>query len=86
MLNLIEYYSNSYKDYKSVVPSEILDKEQLHSHERVLPSSGTTYPIFTKVLADFGFSQDYIIYHHLRQICFQEFLLVTRLSVFFIIT
>ena len=56
MLNLIEYYSNSYKDYKSVVPSEILDKEQLHSHERVLPSSGTTYPIFTKVLADFGFS------------------------------
>lgn len=56
MLNLIEYYSNSYKDYKSVVPSEILEKEQLHSHERVLPSSGTTYPIFTKVLADFGFS------------------------------
>lgn len=56
MLNLIEYYSNNYKDYKSVVPSEILEKEQLHSHERVLPSSGTTYPIFTKVLADFGFS------------------------------
>lgn len=56
MLNLIEYYSNSYKDYKSVVPSEILEKEQLYSHERVLPSSGTTYPIFTKVLAEFGFS------------------------------
>ena len=56
LLNLLEYYSNSYNDYRSVVPSEILDAEQRHDHERVLPSKGTSYPILTKVLSEFGFS------------------------------
>ena len=41
---------------RSVVPSEILKKEQKHSHERVLPSHGISYPILTKVLSEFGFS------------------------------
>ncbi len=56
LLNLLEYYANSYHDYKSVVPSEILENEQKHSHERVLPSRGISYPILTKVLSEFGFS------------------------------
>lgn len=56
LLNLLEYYSNSYEDYKSVNPSDIIAHEQKHSHERVLPVKGTTYPILTKVLSDFGFS------------------------------
>lgn len=56
LLNLLEYYSNSYEDYKSVNPSDIIAHEQKHSHERVLPVKGTTYPVLTKVLSDLGFS------------------------------
>ncbi|MBO5199065.1 MAG: hypothetical protein J6B85_11175 [Lachnospiraceae bacterium] len=56
LLNIMEYYSNSYSDYKVVVPSEIIEQEQKHSHERVLPARGVTYPVLTKVLSDFGFS------------------------------
>ncbi len=56
LLNLLEYYSNSYIDYRNVVPSEILDMEQKHSHERVLPSRGTSYPVLTKILSELGFS------------------------------
>ena len=56
LLNLLEYYSNSYNDYKTVVPSEIVEKIRTHSHERVLPSRGITYPVLTKVLSEFGFS------------------------------
>lgn len=56
LLNLLEYYSNSYMDYRNVVPSEILYMEQKHSHERVLPSRGTSYPVLTKIMSEFGFS------------------------------
>lgn len=56
LLNLLDYYSNTYKDYKTVVPSEIIESEQKHSHERVLPSRGITYHVLTKVLSDFGFA------------------------------
>ena len=56
LLNLMEYYSNTYKDYKTVVPSEIIEFEQKHSHERVLPSRGITYHVLTKVLSNFGFA------------------------------
>ena len=56
LLNLLEYYSNSYMDYRNVVPSEILNMEQRHSHERVLPSRGTSYPVLTKMMSEFGFS------------------------------
>lgn len=56
LLNLLEFYSNSYDDYKSVVPRDIIESEQRHSYERVLPSRGISYPVLTKVLSDFGFS------------------------------
>ena len=56
LLNIMEYYSNSFGDYKSVLPSEIINTEQNHSHERVLPAKGMSYPMLTKVLSEFGFS------------------------------
>lgn len=56
ILNLVEYYSNSFHDYRDAVPSEILENEKKHNHERVLPSRGITYPILSKVLSEFGFS------------------------------
>ena len=56
LLNLLDYYSNNYNEYRAVVPNDILETEQKHSHERVLPARGITYPILTKVLSEFGFS------------------------------
>lgn len=56
LLNLLEYYSNSYVDYRTVVPSEIIENEQKHSYERVLPARGINYMVLTKVLSEFGFS------------------------------
>lgn len=56
ILNIMEYFSNTYEDYRTVVPSDIISSELAHSHERVLPSNGMTYPALTKVLADLGFS------------------------------
>lgn len=56
LLNTLDYYSNTYNDYKQVVPSEILEIERKHNHERVLPSQGMTYPMLTKALSEFGFS------------------------------
>jgi len=56
LLNIMDYFSNTYEDYKQVVPSDILKIEQKHTHERVLPSQGMTYPMLTKALSEFGFS------------------------------
>lgn len=56
LLNIIDYYSNTYKEYKNVVPSDIIDLEKKHCHERVLPSRGITYSVLTKILYDLGFS------------------------------
>ncbi len=55
-LNVLEYFSNTYHDYRSVLPSEITSSNQKHNHERVLPSRGMPYPILTKVFSDFGYS------------------------------
>lgn len=56
LLNLLEYYSNRFADYKTIVPSEIIEKEQKHNYQRVIPVKGITYPVLTKVLSEFGFS------------------------------
>lgn len=66
LLNILEHYSNSYEDYKSVNPSDIINYEQKHSHERVLPSKGMTYPILTKVMSEFGFSPRLYNLHAIR--------------------
>ncbi|MBO6140814.1 MAG: hypothetical protein J6O40_03380 [Ruminococcus sp.] len=56
MLNIFDYYSNSYNDYRIATPSDIISCEEKHNYERVLPSRGTTYPILTKVMSEFGFA------------------------------
>ena len=55
-LNLMDYYSNQYPDYKSTLPGEILDMEKRHSNERVLPSRGMSYAVMSKLMYYFGFS------------------------------
>lgn len=56
ILNLIDYYANSYNDYRSIISSEIHNSEKKYNHKSVLPFHGIGYLIFTKVLTDFGFS------------------------------
>ncbi len=56
ILNLMDYYSNSYNDYKTTMPSDIVALERKHNHERVLPSRGITYHQLTKILSDLGFA------------------------------
>lgn len=56
LLNILEYYSNNYEDYRHIKPSEIINVEKNFSHERVLPTRGITYPLLSKVLTEFGFS------------------------------
>ena len=55
ILNLLDYYSNHYPDYRSALPGEILDEEERHSNERVLPSKGMSYAIMSKLMSNFGF-------------------------------
>lgn len=56
LLNLFEYYSNEFSDYRRVLPSDIINSERINSHERVLPAGGLTYTMLTKILSDYGFS------------------------------
>lgn len=56
LLNIFEYYSNSYSDYRYVLPQEIIHSAQKHSHERVLPSQGLTPARISRTLYEFGFS------------------------------
>lgn len=56
LLNIMDYFSNSYNDYKITMPSDIVSLEKKHNHERVLPSRGINYHQLTKILSDLGFA------------------------------
>ncbi len=56
ILNIMDYYANTYSEYKAVLPSDVLELEKKHCHERVLPPHGITYSVLTKILYELGFS------------------------------
>ena len=56
VLNLIDYYSNSYSEYNSVLLSDIERVEAQHSAERVFPSKGMSYADVSRSLAQTGLS------------------------------
>ena len=56
ILNILDYYSNTYAEYRSALPGEILDEEQRHSYQRVLPSKGMDYAKLSKLISSFGFT------------------------------
>ncbi len=56
LLNILEYYSNHYPEYRSALPGEVLAEEERHTNERVLPSRGINYATLSKLMSDFGFS------------------------------
>lgn len=55
ILNLLDYYSQRYSEYKYILPSEIADIVVKNGYERTLPSKGLGYAIITKVFSEAGF-------------------------------
>jgi hypothetical protein len=52
---LMEYFSERYSYYKSVLPSEIINKLNIISDERLLPSQGLNASQIAYTLKEFGF-------------------------------
>lgn len=56
IMNLLDYFSARYSDYKMLVPSKISEIVRHYSNTRNLPSPGLTYEMISKVLMETGFS------------------------------
>jgi len=56
VLNLIDYYSQSYTEYRSTLLSDIESVEAQHSAERIFPSQGMNYADVARSLAYVGLS------------------------------
>lgn len=56
ILNLMEYYSNQFADYRSVLPSDIAEVLEHNMFERSLPAHGMSYIDISRTLTEFGFS------------------------------
>ena len=53
--NVIEYFSNKYPDYKTILPSQIASLQTNMSYERLIPSTGLTVQIISFILREQGF-------------------------------
>lgn len=56
ILNLMDYFSRKYPEYKSILPSEIAQITEKSGYERKLPTRGLGYSVITKVFSEIGFS------------------------------
>lgn len=56
ILNLMDYFSKKYPEYKSILPSEIAQIAEKNGYERNLPTRGLGYSVITKVFSEVGFS------------------------------
>lgn len=54
--NILEYYGSRYGEYKTILPSNMVNKLELISQERNLPSRGLHYGEISNLLKSFGFS------------------------------
>lgn len=55
LLNIFDYYSNKYSDYKFVLPSDIFNAAKSNGYERNLPSVGMSYMLMSRIMIEFGF-------------------------------
>lgn len=55
ILNLLDYYSQSYPEYHYLLPSEISSLAELNSYERRMPTTGLSYELISKIFCDVGF-------------------------------
>lgn len=56
LLNILDYFGNTYSDYRVYLPGEIVNMEKQFTSDRTLPSRGITYAIMSKLLTRCGFS------------------------------
>lgn len=56
ILNLMDYFSRRYSEYKSILPSDIAHIAEKNGYERNLPTRGLGYSVITKVFSEAGFS------------------------------
>lgn len=55
ILNLLDYFSKKYAEYKYFLPSEIIDIATKNGYERRLPTKGLDYLLISKVFMEAGF-------------------------------
>ena len=55
ILGLLDYYSKSYSNYRSFLPSEINKLAQENGYERSIPSQGLRYEVISKIFCEAGF-------------------------------
>lgn len=55
LLNLSDYFSTTYQEYYSILPSQIAKIAETVSSERRFPTTGLTYQQMSKVLKEIGF-------------------------------
>ena len=55
ILNLLDYYSQSYPEYHYLLPSEISGLAERNSYERRIPTNGLSYELISKIFCDVGF-------------------------------
>ncbi len=55
ILNLIDYFSTKYQDYKIAFPSDIYEIVDRLGYERGIPTKGLDYPEISRVFSEIGF-------------------------------
>lgn len=55
LIHLLDYFSNRYSSYRSIVPSDLFQIEKELSFERIIPSKGMTYKTVSHVLTQLNF-------------------------------
>lgn len=55
ILNLSDYYSHSYPEYRLFLPSEISSIAEKNSFERRLPTTGLSYELISRIFCEMGF-------------------------------
>lgn len=56
VLNIMDYYGNTYENYRVYLPGEVVNTEKQFTSDRTLPSRGITYATMSKLFTRFGFS------------------------------
>lgn len=56
ILNMTDYYSYRYPEYRVVLPSEISRTVRKNSNARTIPSRGLSYEMVSKIFMELGFS------------------------------
>lgn len=56
VLNIFDYFSKKYVDYRFLLPSDIYRIEKSRKEDRVLPTRGINFELVTRILYESGFS------------------------------